>query len=112
VKDWNNSTGLLGVEVLVGVPGGSGRTSLTFSITNYGNSDVIRLVHNGTVGNGQTVTELTTLVDRTWGLGVDLTVSECCDIKSAVPTWEGNPPGDEKALTKASIPSADMGYSL
>jgi len=96
----------------VGVPSGSSRSGFAFTVTDHGNSNVVWLVHDRTIGDGQTITELTTLVDGSGSFGVDLTVSGYVATRSELLTCEGNPPGEEKALTKASIPSADIGYSL
>lgn len=72
MEDRKDSSALLGVEVLVGVPSSSGRTSLGLSVTNDSNSDLVRAVHDRSERNGESVSELSTLVDSTGGLGVDV----------------------------------------
>lgn len=96
----------------MGVPSSSGGTGLALTVPDDSDSDVVRLVHDGPIGNGQTVTKLTTLVDGTGGLGIDLRSAKSTAGNGGALTCEGNPPGEEKALTKASIPSADIGYWL
>jgi hypothetical protein len=79
VQDGNYSTRLFRVNVLVRVPSSRSRTSLAFTITNHRDGYVIRLVHDGAVCDGETVAELTTFVDRTGRLGIDLTISSWSD---------------------------------
>jgi len=45
VKDRDDSTRFFGVEVLVRMPGGSGRTSLGFSVSDNDDADLIRSIH-------------------------------------------------------------------
>jgi len=56
------------VTYLVSVPGSSSRSSLTLPITNDGDSDHVRLVHDTTVRNSETVSKFTTFVDGTGSL--------------------------------------------
>jgi hypothetical protein len=95
----------------VGVPCGSSRSSLTLTITNDGNSDHVRLVHNTSVGYCETVSKFSTFVNSSGGLtSAYLPRDEWRKLTSAL-TWEGKPPGILKAWTKASIPSFDIEYS-
>jgi len=126
VQDGDNGTTLCGVDVLsislslrvprlmthlVGVPSSSSRSSLTLTITNDGNSDHIRLVHNTSVGYCETVSKFSTFVDSSGGLtSADSHLERGVQLTSAF-TWEGNPPGILNAWTKASIPSFDIEYS-
>ena len=51
-----------------------GRASLGFTVTDYTDGDEVGLVHDSTESNGESVSELTTLVDGSGGLSVDVTV--------------------------------------
>ena len=52
----------------MGVPSSSSRSSFTLTITNDGNSDHIRLVHDTSVGYCETVSKFSTFVDSSGGL--------------------------------------------
>lgn len=101
---------------LVCVPGGGSGTSLALAITNDSHGDHVGLVHDGSVRNSEAVSELSTFVDCTWGLHA---VQQCFPSSYSTVGWErtsaltceGKPPGILKALTNASIPSADIEYS-
>jgi hypothetical protein len=69
VENRNDTTALSGVNILVGMPcRGSGAT-LALAVTDDSNSDAVRRVHDRSVGDGEGIAELTTLVDRTRSLG-------------------------------------------
>jgi hypothetical protein len=77
----------------VGVPSSGSRSSLTLTITNNGNGDHVRLVHNTSVGYCETVSKFSTFVDSSGGLAsAYLPRDEWRKLTSAL-TWEGNPPG-------------------
>ena len=52
-----------------------GRASLCFTITDYADDDQVGLVHDSTEGDAESVAELSTFVDGSRGLCVDVTVT-------------------------------------
>ena len=57
---------------LVSVPRGSGRASLALSISNHSHGNEIRLVHDTSVCYRQAVAQLTSFMDCTRRLGIDM----------------------------------------
>ena len=73
VHDRQDRARLGRVDVLVAVPRGGSGTGLGLTVTNDASDDEVGLVHDGTEGHAQSVAELTTLVDGSGGLSVDVT---------------------------------------
>lgn len=72
MQDGEDSSALLGVEVLVGVPGSGGGSSLRLSVSDNGDRDLVGAVHHRSERDGKGVAELTSLVDGTRSLSVDV----------------------------------------
>ena len=72
VDDGEDSARLCRVNVLVAMPGGGGRASLGFTIADDTSDDEIRFVHDCTERHAQRVAELTTLMDGSRGLSVNV----------------------------------------
>ena len=72
VDDGEDSTRLCRVNVLVAMPGGGGRASLGFTIADDTSDDEIWFVHDCTERHAQRVAELTTLMDGSRGLSVNV----------------------------------------
>lgn len=72
VQDGNDSARLGRVKILDGMPGCSGRTSLGLAIADNTGHDEVGLVHDGAEGNRESIAQLATLMDRAWGLGIDV----------------------------------------
>ena len=86
--------------------------SLGLTVTNYTYTDQVGFVHDGTEGDAEGVTEFTTFVDGTRGLGIDVTVCAVRHKPSAVNhvTYLGKPPGALNALMRAERPSLSREY--
>lgn len=93
MEDRDDGSRLFGVEVLVrassetlvsveftyevprergkdSLPGGGGRTSLGFTISYNDNRDLVGTIHDGSERDGQSISELSTLVDTSRSLGL------------------------------------------
>ena len=68
VQDRQHDTVGARVHELVGLPAGSQRAGLSLAVADDGRDKQARVVHDGTVSVGQSVTQLTTLVDGARGL--------------------------------------------
>jgi len=88
MEDRDDSSRLGRVDVLDGVPGAAtvsrvlysegadlrcSRTTLGLAISNKAGNNQVWVIHNCTERDSQRVTQLTTLVDGSWGFGVDVT---------------------------------------
>ncbi|EFH27144.1 hypothetical protein GVAMD_0243 [Gardnerella vaginalis AMD] len=67
VQDWKHDTIGTWVHKLVGLPTGSQRTGLSFTIANDCWNEQAWVVHNSAVSVRKCVTKLATFVDGTWG---------------------------------------------
>ena len=68
VQDRQHDTVGARVHELVGLPAGSQRAGLSLAVADDGRDKQARVVHDGAVSVGQSVTQLTTLVDGARGL--------------------------------------------
>ncbi len=72
VQDRQHHPVLLGIEELVGVPGGGQRPGLRLAVADHGECDLVGAVEHGAVGVGEGVAELPALVDRAGRLRGDV----------------------------------------
>ena len=68
VQDGQHDAVGLGVDELVGLPGGGQRGRLGLAVAHHGDREQARVVHHGAEGVGQGVAQLAALVDGTRGL--------------------------------------------
>jgi hypothetical protein len=55
------------------MPGSRSRASFSFAVTNNAGNDKMRIVHDGTEGDTESITEFTTFMNGPRGFSIDMT---------------------------------------
>lgn len=68
----DNGPTLCGIDILVAVPCGRGRTSFRLTVADDASNHEVWVIHDRTKGNREGVSELATFVDGAWCFGIDV----------------------------------------
>src|ERR1700730_7252929 len=72
MQDWKNGAVTRGIQKFIGVPAGSQRSSLGFTVAHNAAYQQIRVVERGAKGVSQRVTQFAALVDGAWSFWRDV----------------------------------------
>jgi hypothetical protein len=99
VQDRENRARFSGINVLKPMPGSCSWTSFSLAVTNDAGDDKMRIIHDGTEGDTESITKFTTLMNGPGGFSVDMTgvngkVRMHRDWPARIVTNLGKPPGE------------------